>query len=106
MLDPSLSKLRSGRYFDRASHRVNAWITLPYRPSRVKLQFDRRVAMRNQSRPRVTWPIAAHAPAEGAHWPHVRGGRTGASKTAAARTGRRPGRLRASPAGRTLLVPP
>jgi integrase/recombinase XerC len=36
---------------------VNAWITLPYRSRHVKLQFDRRVAMRNYSRCRVAWPF-------------------------------------------------
>ncbi len=36
---------------------MNAWITLPEGRPLVKLQFDRRVGIRNYSRPPVAWPV-------------------------------------------------
>src|SRR5271156_1766946 len=67
---------------------------------------------------RVSWSVAARAPIKGAHWPHDRRGENreecaeesrgkesrGAREPTLARDGRRPGRLRAPPAGRTLPV--
>jgi hypothetical protein len=46
---------------------VNAWITLPQGFPHVKLQFDRRVGMRNYSRMACHLPFPARQGFSGAH---------------------------------------
>src|SRR5436305_4956519 len=72
MLDPSLRRWCEARPATRRHRRgdaeiavVNAWITLPQGFSRVKLQFDRRVGIRNYSR------FACHLPFPPAGGPEV-----------------------------------
>src|ERR1043165_7685395 len=72
MLDPSLrrwcervSAARRHRRGDAETAVVNAWITLPQGFPHVKLQFDRRVGIRNYSR------LACHLPFTAFRGPEV-----------------------------------
>src|SRR5919109_5538705 len=101
MLDPSLGAGASafgGSVAVPETSVVNAWIPLPQATPGVKLQFDRRVRIRNYSRLLCHLPVPGFATAPGAHWAHEECRETrGDARLAAARPGRGAGRLRASP---------
>src|SRR5580704_18832675 len=84
---------------------VNACITLPHRYPHVKLQFDRRVRIRNYSRLACHLAFPGAPSIHGAHWAYE--GRRGTRRTArpaATRAGRGTGRLRALPPVGALAV--
>src|SRR5271169_927900 len=85
---------------------VNAWITLPQGFVHVKLQFDRRVRIRNYSRLPCHLAFPRLPACNGAHWAYegCRGTRRTAGPAAAC-DGRGPGRVRALPPVRALAVP-